>query len=69
MTFIYKKHSFIKEDASLAYLALFLSFLMLKKKGIISTCLHFSADLSRKPWEITLSACMSGKGSLNACLR
>ena len=47
----------------------FLSFLMLKEKGIISTCFKFSADLPRKSWEITFSACRSGKRSLNACLR
>ena len=47
----------------------FLSFLMLKKKGIISTCFKFSADLPRKSWEITFSACRFGNRSLNACLR
>ena len=47
----------------------FLSFLMLKEKGIISTCFKFSADLPRKSWEITFSACRSGKRSLNAYLR
>ena len=47
----------------------FRSFLMLKKKGIISTCFKFSADLPRKSWEITFSACRSGNRSLNACLR
>ena len=49
--------------------AFFLSFVTLKKKGNISAFLNISADLPRKPWEIAFSACMSGKGSLNACLR
>ena len=58
-----------KKSVVESLVAFFLSFLMIKEKGIISTCLNFSADLPRKPWEITFSACMSGKGSLNACLR
>ena len=38
----------------------FLSFLMLKKKGIQFTCFNISADLPRKPWEIVFNACKSG---------